>query len=44
MCHHQSIKKFTIITKLKFKKAAGSDNIPPQLIKMEENFEKENIN
>jgi len=36
--------KSTIIDKLKSNKVAGSDNIPPQLIKMEENFEIENIN
>jgi hypothetical protein len=33
-CHHQNYNEIcTIINKLKFNKAAGSDNIPPELIK-----------
>jgi hypothetical protein len=33
-CHHQNYNEVcTIINKVKFNKAAGSDNIPPELIK-----------
>jgi hypothetical protein len=33
-CHHQNYNEIcTITNKLKFNKAAGSDNIPPELIK-----------